>query len=85
MSEWLPIETAPKNIKVIAGYRNSLGKWRTIMACYYRAGTLEYGEDDIDDEDCAPEGWYEETETYDTIRRCETLTHWQPLPEPHEP
>lgn len=79
-SGWQPIETAPKGRKVIVGYRNSLGKWRTVMGCYYLAGTLE---SDADDSGWAPEGWYEESETHEDIMPCDCEpTHWQPLPEP---
>jgi hypothetical protein len=87
MSKWQPIETAPKDKKIIGGYWNELGKWRSIMARYYSPGTLEAGEscNEIDEDRYAPEGWYEESETQDEIFRCETPTHWQPCPaEPHE-
>lgn len=75
---WQPIETAPKGVKVLAGFRNSHGHWRTILATYYVEGSLDWedGEGDY-----APEGWYEETETHDTILPC-APTHWQSLPEP---
>jgi len=85
MNEWIPIETAPKGRKVIVGYPNCLGNWRTIIARYYPAGTLELedGFGDLDYDGYAPEGWYEETETHETIRRTdEEPTHWMPLPEP---
>jgi len=84
MSDWQPIETAPKGRKIIAGYHNALGKWRSIMATYYPPGTLEAGEscDDSDEQGYAPEGWYEESETHDEIMPCQTPTHWMPLSEP---
>lgn len=83
MSEWQTIESAPKGPKIIGGYYNSLGKWRSIMARYYSAGTLEAGEGCEEDETgMAPEGWYEETETHSEgllIVDC-PLTHWMPCP-----
>src|SRR5215813_9369517 len=44
--QWKPIESVPKNRKLIVGYFNPLGNWRSIMGCYYTAGTLE---SDIDE------------------------------------
>lgn len=78
---WKPIESAPKGVKIIAGYRNSRGNWRSIMACYYTPGTLELADDADDTEDgYAPEGWYEATEVYEEIRLTdEKPTHWMPL------
>jgi hypothetical protein len=77
---WLPIEMAPKNRKIIAGYHNKLGKWRTTMARYYEAGTLDSYNDDTED-GFAAEGWYEESETHEELLPCdETPTHWRPLP-----
>ena len=80
-NEWQPIETAPKDRKLIAGYPNALGKWRTVTACYYSAGTLQQ---DYDSEDeYAPEGWYEESDSHETLlRTSEEPTHWMPLPAP---
>jgi hypothetical protein len=90
---WQPIETAPKMRKIIVFYRNALGKRRTVMACYYKARSLEM-EDDYaeagvyDDEtgDCfAPEGWYEEHDSDNPLMPLqEEPTHWMPLPEPPE-
>jgi len=79
---WRPIETAPKGRQVLAGYRNELGNWRTIKACYYLPGTLDADEscDDVDEDGYAPEGWYEESETHDYILPCQQPTHWMPLP-----
>lgn len=80
-SGWRDIATAPKGLKLIAGYWNELGKWRTITACYYESGTLESYNDTAED-GFASEGWYEESETHDEIMPCTTPTHWQPLPTP---
>ena len=83
-SPWQGIETAPKGQKIIAGYYNGLGRWRSIMACYYLSGTLEAGEsyDGGDEDGYAPEGWYEESETHDEIRPCQIPTHWTRVPGP---
>lgn len=83
MSDWQPIETAPRGFKLIVGYRNDLGRWRSTMATYYVAGSLSLGED-MDDE-FAPEGWYEESETQDHILELWVPTHWASLlPEPQK-
>jgi hypothetical protein len=80
---WQPIETAPKGRKIVVGYPNRLGKWRTVIACYYLPQTLQREDefDGDDDDGYAPEGWYEESETQDGILPTdEAPTHWQPLP-----
>lgn len=76
---WQPIETAPKRTRVVVGYRNSQGKWRTAMATYFT-------EDDIAgwENDCSP-GWYERSYAHEAENeyvyaleaepRC-----WQSLP-----
>lgn len=86
MPTWQPIETAPKGLKLLVGYANSLGNWRTVTATYYLPRTLEidYADYNADDEDgYAKEGWYDETETHDTVMPLEggqAPTHWQHLP-----
>jgi len=83
---WQPIESAPKGRKLIVGYFNDLGNWRSVMGCYYKKGTLDANHDYIDgDEDGhAPEGWYEEAEAYSEalLRTEKPPTHWMPLPVP---
>ena len=77
--EWQPIETAPKGVKILAGYFNKLGKWRTITARYCTSDYFDeyYGEHEPVD------GWYEESETQEVILLTdEPPTHWQSLPEP---
>lgn len=75
---WRPIDSAPKNQKVIVGYFNRLGKWRTVMASYYAEGTLDC---ETNESGYAHEGWYEECETQETLWPTdESPTLWQPLP-----
>jgi hypothetical protein len=79
---WQPIETAPKGRKLLVGYFNELGKWRTVTGCYYIEDSLEQDDPDSDDE-YAPAGWYEESDSLEQIARTSCLpTHWQPLPAP---
>lgn len=80
-SAWRTMETAPHGRKIIAGYFNEAGKHRTIMAIYYEANSLPAG-DFGDEDEYAPEGWYEDSETQDQIMPCNTPDHWQPLPDP---
>lgn len=85
LGPWNPIETAPWSKKLIVGYRNKLGNWRTVMACHYMPLTLRMGEDvDFDDDEesaYAPPGWYEEVESHETIVRTDEVpTHWMHLP-----
>ncbi len=91
MSDWQPIETAPQMRKLIVFYRNALGKGRCVMACYYRAHSLEMHDDyqDVGEWDeasgasYAPAGWYEEHDTDDPMMPLAgEPTHWMPLPEP---
>jgi hypothetical protein len=91
MSKWQPIETAPKMRKLLVSYVNALGKRRCVLACYYKAHSLEmhddYAEvgeyDEATGESYAPEGWYEEHESDNPLLPLsETPTHWQPIPEP---
>ncbi len=78
---WQPIETAPRNRKIIAGYFNENGKWRTVMACYHTSLPWSDDQDPEDDSEYAPEGWYEECENSEVIYfTCSPPTHWMPLP-----
>jgi len=92
---WLPIETAPRDgKKMLVAYRNTLGKWRTVIAVYAAKFTMEQGDEfldwgDYDEEtDCyyLPEGWYECIENWDDYSSVHiggnVPTHWMPLPPP---
>lgn len=83
MSDWQDIASAPKGTKLIAGYLNQAGKWRSVMATYYEAGTLD-AHDSIETEDgLAAAGWYEESETHECLMPIDRdPTSWQPLPAP---
>lgn len=77
-TQWQPIETAPKNRKLIVGYFNRLGNWRSVMGCYFTEGVLE---SDTDESGFAPEGWYEDTEAYEYLMPMDhEPTRWMPLP-----
>ena len=80
MDNWHPIESAPKGFKVLAGYLNEAGKWRTVIARYYPENSLTAAEDSEDE--FAPEGWYEESETHEELLPILPPTHWMPLPAP---
>lgn len=80
---WQSIETAPKNRKMLVAYRNPLGNWRIVTACYHTR--LPWSEDDGWDSESefAPEAWYEESDSQDSILPTASApTHWQPLPAP---
>ena len=88
---WQPIETAPKQRKIIVHYLNEAEKHRTVMACYYGEKSLEMHDDYDDvgtwDEESgtlfADAGWYEEHDSDNPILPLGGVpTHWMPLPEP---
>lgn len=87
----------PAGRKVIAFYRNELGKGRTVLA-HFTAARTEQLEDyqydewqtpeewfDTDETGTSwiPEGWFEDSETQEVCPQItQPITHWQPLPEP---
>lgn len=86
MSKWQPIETAPKNKKLLIAFKNSLGRRRVIIGCYHTA--LPWSDDyrDVDESEFAPEGWYEESETHETIHQIRFAPDlWMDIPYPKEP
>lgn len=79
-SPWRDISSAPKGMKILLAYRNELGKWRTVLGCYYETGTLE---SEHAESGFAPPGWYEETEAYDEISLVDGApTLWQLISPP---
>lgn len=84
---WRPIADAPRDRTVLVGYWNSHGKWRTLRASYYAKGELPLSDDYPDDGDgFAPEGWYEEAYTHETIMPLEQdPVMFHPLPAPPAP
>jgi len=89
-ARWMPIESAPRKKTVLVGYWNLFGLWRTLRASYYRKGELPMSDDypwDDESDGFAPEGWYEEAYTHETIIPLEQdPVMWHPLPAaPQEP
>lgn len=95
MSTWIDAtkESPPIGLKVIATYKNRLGKRRLVMAMWAKKFTIpedsEYDELDSDysEEDdtyYVPEGWYELIDNWDNfsfIRISEgNVDYWTSLP-----
>ncbi|CAB3689632.1 hypothetical protein LMG3458_02062 [Achromobacter deleyi] len=77
---WLPIESAPKTGRtLLLGYRNSLGKWRTVRGQWM---SFDYIANHWEDPDDVEEGWFETAVEAEEIPNCWriTPTHWMPLP-----
>jgi len=84
MSEWQPIETAPKDgTTVLLGYYNRSGKWRTVRGCWYSDAQIA---EDWEEPHDGEAGWYETAENADDTPNCWNCspTHWMPLPTPPE-
>jgi hypothetical protein len=93
---WVSVTQAmPKSgVKVLACYRNKLGKLRRIRAHWTAAKTVEASSEDWDqcseydeatDTYYVTEGWFECIDNwgdYSAVAVCEgEVTHWMPLPE----
>lgn len=78
---WRPIATAPTRRRVLVGYRNTYGRWRTAIASYYTADDIaEWENADL----CDP-GWYERSYAHEAESELVfalegSPTHWQELP-----
>lgn len=79
MSEWQPIETAPKTGEtLLLGFFNQHDKWLTLRGQWYSYQQIE------DDFEYTEEGWYETSVEADDPPNCwpTSPTHWMPLPKP---
>ena len=93
MNNWVDVtrELPPHGLKVIATYKNRLGKRRMVMAMWVKKFTLPENVDDEldsvyneeDDTYYAPEGWYELIDNWDDfafIRIYEgKVDYWQSI------
>lgn len=82
MSEWQPIEIAPKDGRtLLLGYLNSHGKWRTLRGQWM---SEEYINETWDEPEYGDPGWYETVVESDDIPNCwiANPTHWMPMPTP---
>lgn len=95
LGAWTPTALCLPNsgVPVLACYKNALGNWRRIRACWVAAKTEESGsESEIGEYDEAtetyydPEGWYEQIDNWDTYSGVAVhqgeITHWMPMPDP---
>jgi hypothetical protein len=80
VSEWQPIETAPKDGRhMLLAYRNRLNKWRTIIGSWESFPTDEFDDDDL--EIMSGAAWYEASWVNEQALKLEEApTHWMPLP-----
>lgn len=82
MSEWQPIETAPKDGRtLLLGHFNRAGKWRTLRGQWYSWDLIN---EEWEEPENGHEGWYETSVENDDPPNCWSTepTHWMPLPAP---
>ena len=89
---WLPIETAPKNTKIIVRYKNEYGNDKTVFAKYIERLTEESScdsemneYDEATDTYYLKEGWLELIENWDEFSSVyfdsrNIVTGWMPAP-----
>lgn len=80
--QWQPIETAPKDGKVVLlGYHNSHGNWRTMRGCWL---SKDYIDEYWEYPEGVDAGWFETPVEADEPPNCWPTdpTHWMPLPPP---
>lgn len=92
LREWIPVEERmpPSGMNVLAFFRNSYDKGRTIRAFWAAPHSMEASEEDncgaveeTDDGDFLRSGWYESNENDEiSYGVSERVTHWMPLPAP---
>lgn len=95
MTQWQPIETAPKLKTVLIAFQTQYPrKMRVIRAQFIPMNTVQsYGEwaeyNEELDEYFTPEGWYEDVyndigEEYSMIHHTEKPKYWMSIPTPPE-
>lgn len=85
--QWQPIETAPKDgRKLLLFYTNSLGRARTVVACWV---TDEEAAESDHDGFGLEAGWYERIDNWGEYSQVGIHegepSHWMPLPPPPQP
>lgn len=84
MSDWQPIETAPKDGTEILGYRADCGVLLIRWTCPFEFCTDEELEKMGEDSAGQDDWFYADFLTGGRLEGSETPTHWMPLP-PHPP
>jgi hypothetical protein len=92
MSDWQPIETAPKDgTRMLVRFVNEWKRPCYALAAYFPAGALDMDDEypgGIDEEGHnADAGWFEDSDLRDPgyWEMTAQPTHWMPLPDPPTP